>query len=58
MSLKHVARHARVSGLKGVVAETEAENIPAQRLYKRCSFQRIKNPRFEGHTYRLKFQRG
>jgi|SRR3990167_2986101 len=52
-----VINHARMSGLKGVVTETEVENIPAQRLYKKCGFRRIKNPRFEGHTFRLMFQR-
>lgn len=39
--------------LRGVMTETENENIPAQNLYEKIGFKRIENPEWEGVTYQL-----
>lgn len=42
--------------LKGVMTETEFENVPAQKLYEKIGFVKFDNPDWEeGVTYRLEF---
>ncbi len=47
---------AKEEGLKGVMTETEFENIPAQKLYEKCGLGKIDNPDWkEGVTYQTIF---
>ncbi len=47
---------AKQQNLKGVMTETEFENIPAQKLYEKCGFKKFDNPDWkEGITYQLEF---
>lgn len=53
--VNRIIEKAKSEKLKGVVTETELENIPAQKLYEKSGFQRIDNPNWEGVTYRIQF---
>ena len=54
--VQRTTEFAKNEGLKGVMVETEHENIPAQKLYEKIGFERIDNPEWNGVTYRLCFQ--
>ncbi len=48
--------HAKKLGVIGVVTETALENIPMQKLCKKCGFFEWENPQWkEGITYKLLF---
>lgn len=50
-----IKEDAQKFGLKGVITQTEQENIPAQRLYEKFGFERVNNPGWQGITYRIIF---
>lgn len=54
--LGYVTDFAKKEGLEGLMVQTEAENIPAQKLYERMGFNRIENKEWEGITYKLELQ--
>ncbi len=51
--LDHAKDFARREGLKGLMVQTENENIPAQKLYEKAGFSRIENKEWEGITYKF-----
>jgi len=53
---QRIFEYAKKKNLKGVITQTEFENIPAQRLYEKIGFVKIDNPEWtDGITYELKF---
>ena len=56
-SVNKAIEFAKRGNLKGVVTETEFENLPAQKLYEKCGFMKIDNSDWkEGVTYQLQFK--
>ncbi len=54
--LERVVQEAKKKNLKGLVVQTEFENIAAQNLYKKAGFKEIDNPVWkDGITYMLRF---
>lgn len=54
--LGYITDFAKKEGLEGLMVQTEAENIPAQKLYERMGFNRIENKEWEGITYKLELR--
>jgi len=51
-----IIEFGKKKNLSGVITQTEFENIPAQNLYEKLGFVKIKNPEWKGGvTYRLDF---
>ncbi len=51
-----VLQYTKETGLKGVKVQTEFENVPAQRLYKKFGFIKLNNSDWSGGiTYQLNF---
>lgn len=46
---------AKKQGLKGVIVQTEQENLPAQKLYEKTGFRKLMNPEWKGVSYKLSF---
>lgn len=54
--LKRIIQEAKKKNLDGLITQTEFENTPAQKLYKKVGFVEMDNPRWkEGITYQLTF---
>jgi len=54
--LEKIFEYAKRENLKGVITQTEFENIPAQKLYEKIGFIKINNPEWtDGITYELRF---
>jgi len=52
-----IFEHAKKKNLKGVITQTEFENIPAQKFYEKLGFIQVNNPEWDdGITYKLKFK--
>ncbi len=51
--LNRVIKKSKENKLKGIIAQTEFENIPAQKLYLKNGFTKIKNPLWkDGITFK------
>ncbi|PCI25633.1 hypothetical protein COB57_00205 [Candidatus Peregrinibacteria bacterium] len=55
-TVEQIKIRAQAADLKGMIVQTEFENIPAQKLYEKQGFQKIINKEWmEGVTYQYKF---
>ncbi len=53
--VREVIDRAKKAGLKGVMTQTEHENLPAQALYEKLGFHKVENPNSNDVTYQLTF---
>ena len=53
MLVERAIAFAKQEKLRGMVVQTERENIPAQKLYGRIGFRKFENPEWEGISYKL-----
>lgn len=55
--VRKVIDKAKLAGLKGVMTQTEYENLPAQALYEKLGFKKVENPNSNDLTYQLVFKK-